>query len=173
MLTEGLCRVGRICRGPGVAVRRRVAAVLGEVAAEERSGLLGSTDRRAVRLRRGCEAQGGRSTKGTERFRRRLHSLAMEYGVISGRCRGLGRGRRARGVAWDSGGASARLRWGSGAAERRGHAEQGSGVGRSGAGELGFRRPRLSKMVGAAGRRGYLLGGREIWACAPGVGRPA
>ena len=82
MLTEGLCRVGRICRGPGVADRRRVAAVLGEVAAEERSGLLGSTDRRAVRLRRGCEAQGGRSTKGTERFRRRLYSPAMEYGVI-------------------------------------------------------------------------------------------
>jgi len=98
MLTEGLCRAGRICRGADVADRRRVAPVLGEVAAEERSGLLGSTDRCAVRLRRGCEAQGGRSTKGTERFRRRPYSPAMEYGVISGRCRGLGRGRRARGV---------------------------------------------------------------------------
>ena len=109
--------------------------MLGEVAAEERSGLLGSTDRRAVRLQRDCEAQGGRSTKGTERIRRRPYSPAMEYGVISGRCRGLGRGRRARGVSWDSGGASARLRGGLGGAERRGHAEQGSGAGRSGAGE--------------------------------------
>ena len=34
-------------------------------------------------------------------------------------CRDLGRGRRARGVSWDSGGASARLLWGLGAAERR------------------------------------------------------
>jgi hypothetical protein len=63
--------------------------------------------------------------------------------------RGVNRGRWlwARGDPWDSGGAKARLWWGLGAAELCGHAEQGSGAGRSGAGELGLR-------AAAAGRGG-------------------
>ena len=151
MLTEGLCRVGRICRGPGVADWRRVAAVLGEVAAEERSGLLGSTDRRAVRLRRDCEAQGGWSTKGTERIRRRPYSPAMECGVTSGRRRGLGRGRRARGASWDSGGASARLRGGS--AVRSVVATRSRGAAQGGAAQA--RQARVTAAVAERdGRRG-------------------
>jgi len=66
VLTEGLrwtdCGAGEPTSLTGGESR----AAFGEVAAEGRSGLLGSTDRRAVKLRRSCRVQGGRSTNGVE-----------------------------------------------------------------------------------------------------------
>ena len=90
---------------------------LAEVGAAGRSGLLGSADRLVVRLRRCTNGQGGRSIHSGEKSRWRSHLPAVVLGVESGACRALGRGRRARGETWGSGGAI------SGVVEARGAVE--------------------------------------------------
>ena len=63
---HGLELSRRLCRALASRTGGESRAAFGEVAAEGRSGLLGSTDRRAVKLRRSCGVQGGRSTNGVE-----------------------------------------------------------------------------------------------------------
>ena len=91
-----------------------------EVGAAGRSGLLGSADRLLVMLRQRTNGQGGRSIHGGEKSRWRSHLPAVVLGVESGACRALGRGRRARGVSWGSGGAMLGVVEARGAVEGRG-----------------------------------------------------
>ena len=77
------------------------------------------------------QGQDGRRVDGGERLLKTRELTGVADSAKIPRCRGLGRGRRARGVSWGSGGASARLRWGLGVAERRAHG--GAGALRGGA----------------------------------------
>ena len=63
--------------------------------------------------------QGGPELNGGEQLLKSESSPVWRSSVKIRRCRGLGRGRRARGASWGSGGSSARLRWRWSMVERR------------------------------------------------------
>ena len=129
-------------------------------AMEGSPGRPGSTDRVLAVMRSRTEGQGGPRFHGGEQLRRRSLLTCGRQGAIPAKlrhCRGLGR----EGELGESPGTRAELVHGSGGAwalrsvvatRSRGAAQGGAAQAR----QARLRRPWLSEMAGAEGRRGYL-----------------